>query len=154
MKHEKNRRGTKRKVGMEVQDHEKDEKKSCFRHVFWHTQSDCWRGVVKRTRDGQRHYENFDTMMEAAKAASAGLKIPLSELKKGGGEAEEQPASLYKGVFYDLRSAYRHKWMAVIYVKQRGQERKVWKSLGHFPSQILAAKAVAKAKKVKLSELR
>ena len=146
-KEKKNQRGTKRKAG-------KDEKKSCYRHVFWHPQSECWRALVKTTRNGRRLYEHFDNMKAAATRVSVALKIPLSELRKGGGEVVKETASLYQGVFYEKRCAYSQKWMAVIYVKRRGHQQLVWKTLGHFPTQILAAKAVAKAKGVKVSALR
>ena len=46
------------------------------------------------------------------------------------------------------------KWMAVIYVKKSGGKKKVQKSLGHFPTMILAAKAVAKARKKELKDIR
>ena len=39
-------------------------------------------------------------------------------------------------------------------MKKRGCQKRVWKSLGHFRTMILAAKAVAKAKKKKLKDVR
>ena len=146
-KEKKNQRGTKRKAG-------EDEKRSSYRHVFWHPQSECWRALVKIMRNGRRLYEHFDNMKAAANRVSVALKIPLSELRKAGGQEVKETASLYQGVFYDLRGAYSQKWMAVIYVKRRGQQRLAWKTLGHFPTQILAAKAVAKAKGVDVGDLR
>ena len=64
--------GTKRKAS---------EKLSGYKHVFWHDQSQCWRALVKKTRDGRRLYEHFEKLKDAVKAASEGLGIPPDELK-------------------------------------------------------------------------
>jgi len=146
-------KGTKRKADMM----ERGAKNSGYKHVFWHGQSDCWRALVKKKQCGGRCYEHFDSLKQAVQAASKGLKIPVCELKIPGEGADVKTASLYKGVFYDDRGAYQNnqnKWMAVIWVKKPGQSKKVWKGLGHHPTQILAAKRVARAKKCELKELR
>ena len=142
-------RGTKREAG------KMNEWESGHKHVYWHDQSQCWRALVKKTREGGRHYEHFQKLKNAVKASSDGLGIPVPELKKAqqGGD-EKKMASLYDGVFFDNRKSYKHKWMAVVYVKKHGNPRKVWKSLGHFDTMLLAAKAVAKAKKTEVREIR
>ena len=141
--------GTKRKAS-KIKGH----KQSGHRHIFWHDQSQCWRALVKKTRDGGRQYEHFEEVKDAVKAVSDGLGIPAHELKKSAQDGDEKMASLYDGVFYDSREAYRKKWMAVVYVKKRGRKKRVWKSLGHFDTMLLAAKAVAKAQKKELKEIR
>ena len=142
-------RGTKRKASEMNGD-----KVSGYKHVFWHDQSQCWRALVKKTRDGRRLYEHFEEVKDAVKAVSDGLGIPAHELKKPEEGGDEKMASLYDGVFYDTRKSYKQKWMAVVYVKKRGSKKRVWKSLGHFHKMILAAKAVAKAQKKELKEIR
>ena len=47
-------------------------------------------------------------------------------------------------MFYDNREAYRKKWMAIVYVKQRKGRKKVCKLLGRFNTMIQAAEASAK----------
>ena len=141
-------RGTKREAS-------KMKKVSGYHHVFWHDQSHCWRALVKKTKDGGGHYEHFAKLKDAIKAASDGLGIPVHELKKKAQQGgDKKMASLYEGVFYDNRTAYQRKWMAVVWVKKRGSSRRVWKSLGHFNTMILAAKAVAKAQGKKVNEIR
>ena len=133
---------------------------SGHRHVFWHEQSHCWRALVKKTRDGRRHLEHFEKLKDAVQAVSDGLGIPVCELKKvqqGGNKKQLKMASLYDGVFYDSRKAYKKKWMAVIYVKKSylpTWHEKVWLSLGHFDTMLGAAKAVAKAGKKAVTEIR
>ena len=124
---------------------------SGYKHVFWHDQSQCWRALVKKTRDGKRLYQHFEKLKDAVKAVSDGLDIPANELKKHQGE---KMASLYEGVFYDTRSAYKKKWMAVVRVKKHGSKKKAWKSLGHFHDMIQAAKAVASTQQKELKEIR
>jgi hypothetical protein len=131
-------------------------RESGHKHVYWHGQSECWRALVKKKKDGSRLYEHFEDLAEAVQAVSDGLGIPVGELKKeqpGGGKTKKM-ASLYEGVFYDARDRFTNKWMAVIYVKKRGIKRKVWKSLGHFPTMMAAAKAVAEARKKTVPEIR
>jgi len=142
-------RGTKRKASKM-----KGDKVSGYKHVFWHDQSQCWRALVKKTRDGGRLYEHYSEVKDAVKAVSDGLGIPAHELKKLEEPEDEKMASLYDGVFYDARKLYKKKWMAVLYVKKRGCKGRVWKSLGHFHTMILAAKAVAKAGKKELKDVR
>ena len=142
-------RGTKRKASEMNGD-----KVSGHKHVFWHDQSQCWRASVKKTRGGRKLCKHFGKMGDAVKAVSAGLGVPAHELKKPEKGGDEKMASLYDGVFYDTRKSYRNKWMAVVYVKKRGNRKKVWKSLGHFHTMILAAKAVAKAKQKEVHEIR
>ena len=142
-------RGTKRKASEMNGD-----KVSGHKHVFWHDQSQCWRASVKKTRGGGKLCKHFGKMGDAVKAVSAGLGVPAHELKKPEKGGDEKMASLYDGVFYDTRKSYRNKWMAVVYVKKRGNRKKVWKSLGHFHTMILAAKAVAKAKQKEVNEIR
>jgi len=141
--------GTKRKAS-EMNGH----KESGHRHIFWHDQSQCWRALVKKTRDGSRLYEHYEKLKDAVKAVSDGLGIPAHELKKSEKGGDEKMASLYDGVFYDSRESYRKKWMAVVYVKKRGIKKRAWKSLGHFDTMVLAGKAVAKAQKKELKEIR
>ena len=134
---------------------------SGYKHIFWHDQSRCWRALVKKTSMkggkvfGKRLYKHFeeDCLQDAVKAVSDGLGIHAHDLKKWE-ENPEKMASLYEGVFYDTRKPYKKKWMAVVYVKKRGSKEPVWKSLGHFRSMILAAKAVAKARKKELKDIR
>jgi hypothetical protein len=57
-------------------------------------------------------------------------------------------------VFYDNRTAYSKKWMAISYVKKRGCQKKVLKSLGRFDTMIEAAVASAKARGKKVTEIR
>ena len=142
-------RGTKRKASEMNGD-----KVSGYKHVFWHDQSQRWRAVVKKTRDGRRLSKNFKTRKDAVKAVSGGLGIPADELKQPEEGGDGKMASLYDGVFYDTRNAYKKKWMAVVYVKKHGSQGRVWKSLGHFHEMILAAKAVAKAQKKELTDIR
>jgi len=142
-------RGTKRKASEMNGD-----KVSGHKHVFWHDQSQCWRASVKKTRDGRKLCKHFGKMRDAVKAVSDWLGVPAHELKKPEKGGDEKMASLYDGVFYDTRKSYRNKWMAVVYVKKRGNRKKVWKSLGHFHTMILAAKAVAKAKQKEVNEIR
>ena len=142
-------RGTKRKASEMNGD-----KVSGHKHVFWHDQSQCWRASVKKTRDGRKLCKHFGKMRDAVKAVSDWLGVPAHELKKPEKGGDEKMASLYDGVFYDTRKSYRNKWMAVVYVKKRGSRKKVWKSLGHFHTMILAAKAVAKAKQKEVNEIR
>ena len=149
-------RGTKRKAsGMN------GKKVSGYKHIFWHDQSQCWRALVKnqKMRDGRRiggirQYEHFVELKDAVKAVSDNLGIPAHELKKPEVGGDKKMASLYDGVFYDTRKAYQQKWMASIYVKNRGCKVKVCKSLGHFCTMILAAKAVAKAQQKKIRDIR
>jgi len=65
-------------------------------------------------------------------------------------------ASLYKHVFFDVRKKYKKKWAAVIPVKKCGgkKKKKEQKSLGHFQTEMLAARAVAKAQKKEVKDLR
>ena len=142
-------RGTKRKASEMNGD-----KVSGHKHVFWHDQSQRWRALVKKTRDGRFLYEHFEEVKDAVKAASDGLGIPAHELKKPEEGGNKKMASLYDGVFYDARRSYKKKWMAVVYVKKHGSKKKVWKSLGHFDTMILAAKAVAKARKKEFKYIR
>lgn len=141
--------GTKRKASEMNGD-----KVSGYKHVWWHDQSQAWRALVKKTRDGRRLYEHFEVVKDAVKAVSDGLGVPAHELKKPEEGGDKKMASLYDGVFYDTRTSYKLKWMAVVYVKKRGGKKRVWKSLGHFHTMILAAKAVAKAQKKGLKEIR
>jgi len=50
--------------------------------------------------------------------------------------------------------AYSKKWMAVAWVKKRGQEKLQRKGLGHFRTQLEAAKALAAFKQIKVGKLR
>ena len=132
-------------------------KESGHKHVYWHDQSQCWRALVEKTKDGRRLYKHFKKLENAVKASSKGLGIPVAELKQppqGGDETKKKMASLYENVFYDNREEYRKKWMAVVYVKKRGSKRKVQKMLGHFDTQLLAAKAAAKFRKKPFAEIR
>ena len=147
--------GTKRKASKRNGD-----EGSGYKHVWWHDQSQCWRALVKKTsmvrgKPGSREYKHFETVKEAVKEVSDRLGVPADKLKlpEGGGKKRKM-ASLYEGVFYDTRKAYANKWMAVIYVKKCGSKKKVQKSLGHFREQIVAAKAVAKAQKKEVRDIR
>ena len=75
-------------------------------------------------------------------------------MKKPEVGGEEKMASLYKGVFYDTRPAYKKKWMAAVYVNKPRSRKKVKKILGHFPEMLLAAKAVAKFLKKDVKDIR
>ena len=157
-KQEVSRWGTKRKASDRNGD-----KRSGFKYVFWHVQSECWRAVVKKTsmvkgKPGNKEYAHFDNVKDAVKAVSEGLGIPADKLKKpevGGHHViEGKMASLYQGVFYDMRQAYKNKWLAAVYVNKPGSRKKVCKTLGHFSEMLLAAKAVAKALKKKVKDIR
>ena len=147
-------RGTKGKASERNGD-----KRNGYMHVFWHGQSQCWRALVKKTsmvrgKPGTKEYAHFDNERDAVKAVLEGLSIPADKLKKPEVGGEEKMASLYKGVFYDMRQAYKKKWLAAVYVNKPRSGKKVRKILGHFPEMLLAAKAVAKALKKKVKDIR
>ena len=101
-------RGTNRKASEMNGD-----KVSGYKHVFWHDQSQCWRALVKKTRDGRRLCEHFVGAKDAVKAVSDGLGIPADELKQPEEGGDGKMASLYDGVCDDSRKAYKRKGMGV-----------------------------------------
>ena len=153
-------------------------KKSIYKHVFWHQQSGCWRASFYDRKTQNRQYKHFEKEADAVSAVKEALKKTLEESlgclpkqalkktleellkkkkKKTGKQYEDaKTASMYEGVFYDTREAYCKKWMAVAYLKKRDirTQKKKWKGLGHFRTQLEAAKAMADFKKVTVPELR
>jgi hypothetical protein len=132
-------------------------KKSIYKHVFWHKQSGIWRAMVHyEKKTGKRQYEHFEKEADAVNAVKKALKKTSEELlKKTEKQYEDmKTASMYEGVFYDAREAYSKKWMAVAWVKKRGKKKLQWTGLGHFRTQLEAAKAMAGFKKKDMKELR
>ena len=132
-------------------------KKSIYKHVFWHAQSGKWRAMVHyEKKTGKRQYAHFEKEADAANAVKKFLNKTSEELlKKTAKQYEDvKTASMYEGVFYDAREAYSKKWMAVAWVKKPGQKKLQWKGIGHFRTQLEAAKAMAVFKKVSVKELR
>ena len=130
--------------------------KSIYKHVFWHQQSARWRAMVHHEkRTGKRQYEHFEKEADAVNAVKEALNKTSEELLKKTDQYENaKTASMYTGVFYNSRDVYSKKWMAVAWVKKSGKKRKVWKGLGHFKTQLEAAKVMADFKKVDVTELR
>ena len=70
------------------------------KHVFFHGQSQCWRAVVKKTKDGRRQIKHFRRKTDALAAVSEAFRQPVQALKKvQPGTGMQKTASLYEGVF-------------------------------------------------------
>jgi hypothetical protein len=158
----KNAKEKKKRKGEEVAAPaaKRGKKESLYKHIFWHELSGRWRATVHYDRKTwKRKVEHFEKEADAVKAVKEALNKTSEELlkkKKPRTQYEDaKTASMYEGVFYDTREGYRKKWMAVAQLKKRDKKkRKKCKGLGHFSTQLEAAKAMADFKKVSVKELR